>query len=176
MKKYFYIFILFLFFFPYSAIAGSSCDFPLTMNGDFPSLKKIEKEVFKYKGYLVFIYYYDIAKSPHRDEYASFHFKNIIRLAEKDLKLKKNMDINDYWDKNGRAIPYILLELGGTVIDDQLYTMKKYIKIGTCFDRQGEKEKNIYYIENGSYGQIMENIKKVFIPVLAIEDRLESKK
>jgi len=85
------------------------------------------------------------------------------------------MDIDDYWDKNGEAIPYILLELGGTVTSKGFYSTKEYTKIGTCFDRQEKIEKNILYFKSGYYAQIIKSVEEIFIPIIAIENKTEKK-
>jgi len=89
MKKYIFILVLFSMFFSSFSFAKVSCNFPTTIEKDYQSINKIEREFFKYHGYLVFIYYYDLNTPFYKGPYTHFHFKNIVRLAEKKWGKKR---------------------------------------------------------------------------------------
>ena len=172
MKKYFIIISIFIIFLPLTLSAEVSCDFPSTIREDLPFVDSIKREFFKHRGILVFIYHYNITNPKYRNPKTNFHFKNIIKLAEKEWG-KKDFNLDDYWDKNGRAIPYILIELGGTINGNNFYPIDKYARIGTCYDRQLDNVSNIYFFKSEGYQQLIESVKTTFYPALVIEDMME---
>lgn len=178
MIKYLFTLLFSLFFLLSTPEPGKAedCYLPTISEYEIAPVKKIKREVFRQSGYLIFIYYYDVADPMLRDHYAEFNYKNTIRLAEKNWEKLKNPDIDDYWDENGRTKPYLLIEFGGGVFNGYFRVKKLLTLVGTCYDRKQNNAKLIYYVESGEYQQIISGSENIFIPILAIEDREERKK
>jgi hypothetical protein len=172
MKKYIIILVSFFFLFPPVVHAGLECVYTWDVENHIPGINKIEKSFFKKDGYLVIFYYYETSDPTIKDNSAKLHFKNIVSLAEKKWG-KSFFDVNDFWDENERPRPYILVELGGTVLGKLFYTINNFAIVETCYDRQIKKPSFLSLINCSYYDFLLNNIEEVFIPILALEDEME---
>lgn len=147
------------------------CDFPAITEYEIYNVQKIKKITFKSGDYLVLFFHYDIEDPIIKDFYSEFNFENTIRLARKYWEEKNNLDYNDFWDKNGESIPYVLVEFGGTVSNDFFYALKGQAMVGTCYDRKNNELRNVRLATSSEYEQILNAIENVFLPVLALEKK-----
>ncbi len=158
---------------PILSFSSNSCGFPWAYEEIYINIDKMQKEVFAGKDFLVFFFYYKPTDPLMRDNYSEFHFQNLLNLAEKKWGKTENLDIDNYIDKEGRTIPFVLVELGGTVSKKGYHNMPGLTKISTCYDRQKYDSDNLMYFESGEYGTVIEDIENYFLPMLAMQDKKE---
>jgi len=177
MKKY--LFLLFLTLFSASPIlAKNICYLPETpANAPQTIIKETKTDTLIVNGYLVIFFYYDVSDPILKDPYAEFNFKNITKLAELQWG-KTNLDVDDYFDKNGETKPYVLIEIGGTVRDGWYKPMIGITRISTCYDYQKKvKDKDVVcYFYSNYYKEIVDSIENIFTPLVAIQSERRNKK
>ncbi len=159
MKKFILIFGFFLLFCGQSFADKHQCQYP-----EFYELKNVElkRETFRHNGFFIFIDYYE-----KQNPYNSFHFTNIVNLAKIYWEYPKDLNVDDYWDKEGNTTPYILIELGISISYKTPVPIGANVVIGTCFDRDNSNFNYMDKMTADEYLNILSKVEVAFIPLLA---------
>lgn len=178
MRKYLFFVTIVTFIFLQNiplSVNAAECQFPDLDYAYFSNYSEITNEFFPQKDFYILFTNYKMNDPEYRDNYSEFHFKNLVRLAKARWGKQKTMKVSDFWDAEGRAKPYILIELGGKMVSGDLHTNQGKLRIGTCYDINANNKANLANIANGDYATLIENVEKVFIPVLVFENGMEKR-
>ncbi|PLX21823.1 hypothetical protein C0584_01835 [Candidatus Parcubacteria bacterium] len=144
------------------------CYFP-TDYRDYSDQLLSKREIFRYAGYLIVIDLHEYSKVRKRVRiFNRANFRSLVRLAKENWEHPEEFDVDDLWNKEGNPTPYILIELGASFLNDEYKYIGNTAKIGTCFDRQKGKA---FDVVSGTYADIITNINRKLIPLLAKQEK-----